>query len=154
MTHGHFLQMGGFMLMDGNVNKGVLTAQRFQELLGQKKINLPTITEEEIQDRSKGDGLSKTIAIAQTTWFIVQFFLRKKYGLLTTELELITLALAFFNGAIYLLWWPKPLDVRCPIPVALLPEASIPVQDAELTSGESLICGMPMSMSIMNFSDS
>lgn len=50
MAHAHFVQMGGFMLMDGNVNKGVLTAQTFQELLGQKKINLPTITEEEIQD--------------------------------------------------------------------------------------------------------
>ena len=33
MTHGHFIQMGGFTLIDGDVSKGVLTAEKFQELL-------------------------------------------------------------------------------------------------------------------------
>ena len=90
MTHGHFVQMGGFTLMDGDVSKGVLTAEKFQELLSAKNIDLPTITEEEIKDRSKGDGLSATLTVVQTTWFLIQFFLRWRQGLLTTHLEMIT----------------------------------------------------------------
>ena len=75
MTHGHFIQMGEFMLMDGDVNKGVLTAEKFLELLRAKKIDLPTIMKEEIEGLSKGDGLSATLTVVQTTWFIIQFLL-------------------------------------------------------------------------------
>lgn len=136
MTHGHFVQMGGFTLMDGDVNKGVLAAEKFQELLKAKKIHLPTITEEEINDRSKGDGLSATLTVVQTTWFIIQFFLRlREYkGLAITHIEWLTVAVAIFNGALHFLWWRKPLNAQFPIPLALRLDASNPVQDAELPS--------------------
>ena len=65
-THGHFIQMGGFMLFEGDIPKGVLTPERFSELLTAKKIEFPTVTGEEIKDRSKADGFSKTIALGQT----------------------------------------------------------------------------------------
>ena len=74
-THGHFVQMGGFMLVDEHASRSVLTAEKFLELLEEKRINLPPITREEILDHSKGDGLSRVIAIVQTIWFIIQFFL-------------------------------------------------------------------------------
>ena len=67
--------------MDGDVNKGVLSAEKFHKLLRAKKIDLPAITKEEIEDRSKGDGLSATLTVVQTTWFIIQFFLRLGQGL-------------------------------------------------------------------------
>ena len=136
MTHGHFVQMGGFKLMDGDVNKGVLSAEKFRELLMANKIDLPTITEKEIMDRSKGDGLSATLTVVQTTWFIILFFLRLGQGLAVTHIEWITVTIAIFNAALHLLWWQKPLNVQFPIPLALRLDASTPVQDAESVLGE------------------
>ena len=132
--------------MDGDVSKGVLTAEKFQELLSAKNIDLPTITEEEIKDRSKGDGLSATLTVVQTTWFLIQFFLRWRQGLLTTHLEMITFTIAVFNGALYFFWWQKPLNVRFSIPLALRLDTPTPVHDAELASGEVDICEMPISV--------
>jgi len=151
-THGHFVQMGGFTLMDGDGSKGVLTAEKFQELLRAKKINLPTITKEEIEDRSKGDGLSAILTIVQTTWFIIQFSLRLRQDLVVTHIEWLTLAVAVFNGALHFCWWRKPLNVRFPIPLALRLDVPTPVQDAELVSGEVYICEMPISFEFMNVS--
>jgi hypothetical protein len=149
MTHGHFVQMGGFTLMDGDVNKGVLTAEKFQELLTARKIDLPTITEEEIEDRSKGDGLSATLTIVQTTWFIIQFFHRLEQRLAVTHIEWHTVAIAIVSGALHFYWWRKPLNVRFPIPLALRLDAPTPVQDAELVAGDVDICEIPISVEFM-----
>ena len=108
------------MLMDGDERKGVLTHDTFRNLLQEGKIAFPTITEEEIEDRSKADGLAKGIAVLQTTWFIAQCISRTSQGLITTEVELITVAFAALNGILYFLWWNKPLDVKCCVPVLLL----------------------------------
>jgi hypothetical protein len=54
-----------------------------------------------------GRGKNKTIA-------------RGAYGLTVTELEVVTVAFVSLTGVIYYLWWDKPLDVRCSIPVHLL----------------------------------
>jgi len=42
------------------------------------------------------------------------------YRLEVTELEVTTLAFAMITGIIYYLWWNKPLDVHCSVPVYLL----------------------------------
>ena len=122
MTHGHFIQMGGFMLFDseGNIAKGVLTPIIFSGLLEEKKIEFPNVPVEEIEDRSKTDGFSKTIALGQTLWFVAQCIARRAQHLDLTLVELLTLSLAFLNGVMYFLWWNKPMDVRCPIRVYLL----------------------------------
>ena len=119
-THGYFIEMGGFMLFEGNVAKGVLSPKRFSELLIAKKIEFPTVTVEEIEDRSKGDGFSKMIALGQTLWFVAQCLARSAQHLDLTLVELVTLSLAVLNGAMYFLWWHKSLDVRCPVRVYLL----------------------------------
>ncbi len=33
-----------------------------------------SVTKEELMDKSKGDALSKSISLLQTTWFVVQYF--------------------------------------------------------------------------------
>ena len=55
-THGYFIQMGGFMLFEGDNPKGVMTPEIFSQLLKKKKIEFPNITVEEIEDRSKSDA--------------------------------------------------------------------------------------------------
>ena len=77
------------------------------------KFVLPTITEEEIKDKSKGDGLTKTIAIFQLLWFSVQLIGRLVKGWAATELEVLTFATCILTVVIYFFWWNKPLDVHC-----------------------------------------
>jgi hypothetical protein len=127
-VHAFFLIMGGFTLHKGGKPVRVLEAKELEELSEAGKIEWPTITEEEIADRSKGDYLSKTIVVFQTTWFILQCIARGAYGLAVTELEVVTLAFATLNGILYYFWWDKPLDVRCSIPVHLL-EDDVEKQD-------------------------
>ena len=58
--------------------------------------------EAEIQDKSKG-GLSKTLALTQTTWFILQCISRAIEGIAVTELEVATCTFAALNFATYVL---------------------------------------------------
>jgi hypothetical protein len=119
-AHTFFLIMGGFTLHDRGKPVRVLEAKELESLSKAGEIEWPTITKEEIADRSKGDYLSKTIVLFQTTWFVGQCIARGAYGLTVTELELVTVAFASLTGVIYYFWWDKPLDVRCSIPVHLL----------------------------------
>ena len=119
-AHAFFLIMGGFTLHERGKPVRVLEANKLEELSKAGKIEWPTITKEEIADRSKGDYLSKTIVLFQTTWFVGQCIARGAYGLALTELEVVTIAFASLTGVFYYLWWDKPLDVRCSIPVHLL----------------------------------
>ena len=112
--------MGGFMLYEGGEAKEVLPAKLLEELFQEGKIDFPTITEKEIQDRSKAGGLSKALVIGQTSWFMLQCITRAIQGLAITQLELLTVALAFLNAFMYLFWWNKPLDVLTPVPVHFL----------------------------------
>jgi len=121
-AHSFFLIMGGFTLHEGGRPVRVLEAKDLEELSEAGKIEWPTITKEEIADRSKGDYLSKTIVLFQTTWFVGQCIIRGAYHLTVTELEVVTLAFSSLTGVIYYFWWDKPLDVRCSIPVHLLPD--------------------------------
>lgn len=101
------------MVHDTNDGKDyVLDEDEIDAYLSRAQIN---ITEEQIQDRSKGDILSKGLVVLQTSWFIIQLLARAVTRLPITELEFSTLAFAILNGATYALWWNKPLDVQCPI---------------------------------------
>ena len=114
------------MLFEENDAKGVLSPDEFDDLLTAGKIEFPTVTVEEIEDRSKADGFSKTIALVQTLWFITQCLARITQHLDLTLVELVTLSLATFNGVMYFLWWHKPLDVRCPVRVYLRVKSNEP----------------------------
>ena len=108
------------MLCDENDNMiETLSIKRLEDLTSEGKIRWPGISEHAIQDKSKGDFFSKGFAVLQTTWFITQCIARAVYGLTITELELATLAFAVLNGILYFLWWDKPQDVTCPVPVYL-----------------------------------
>lgn len=77
---------------------------------------LPDISEEDIKDKSKADGLTKTIVCIQATWFIVQCIVRlTTTGSSISLLELNTFAHAICALLIYGLWWDKPFDVEEPI---------------------------------------
>ena len=106
--------MGGFV--DG---RELLSLEDIERLVRTNQIVYPIVTREEIQDRSKGDAVTKALVVLQTTWFLLQCAARGlgRQHLAVTELELATAAFAVLNLVIYALWWDKPLDVHCPIVV-------------------------------------
>ncbi|KAF8217227.1 hypothetical protein K438DRAFT_1748320 [Mycena galopus ATCC 62051] len=110
-THGFFFIMGGFISSTGypiatvNQLQDRTLGPEFQKAIGD-------VNTEDIMDKSKGDALSKGVALAQGLWFITQCVARVQQGLAVTELEVATLAFAVVNIFIWLLWWNKPLDVQ------------------------------------------
>ncbi|KAJ7257632.1 hypothetical protein C8J57DRAFT_1721021 [Mycena rebaudengoi] len=110
-THGFFISMGGFVSHIGH--HPVTTLSHVCKYHGA----IHVVDVEDIEDKSKGDALSKGVAFAQGGWFMTQCFARVAQNLPITELEIATLAFAVVNVFIWLLWWNKPLDVQRPITV-------------------------------------
>lgn len=111
-THGFLIQMGGLMLHEAGEPIEVLTYPRLKALIRDEKIDIPRITERTINDKSKGDYLSKAFAVLQTTWFIAQCGARWAGKLPLAELEVVTLAFAVLNAITYALWLNKPQNVQ------------------------------------------
>ncbi|KAF9004281.1 hypothetical protein BDQ17DRAFT_1354872, partial [Cyathus striatus] len=112
MKHAHFLRMGGFYAEE---HGEVLYLQDIMLYLDSGKISFPNVTEADIQDKSKVDGLSKIILVTQTLWFIIQCIGRLTKGLALTPLEVTTLAVTTCTFMLSIFWWHKPFDVRQPI---------------------------------------
>ena len=156
MSHGFFIGMGGFTLHDqrGTAVK-ILEPKELEKLYNEGKVAWPSITEEEIQDRSKGDYLSKGVVLLQMSWFIIQCIVRAAYGLAITELEVVTLTFAVLSGITYHLWWHKPLDVRRSVPVYLLPQdPQSPIRKELQILQQSLIIPNPNSRELNSTSTS
>jgi hypothetical protein len=115
LTHGFFFSMGGFVSRD--TKKPITTIAQLHEEPGYLSA-IQATPREEIMDKSKGDGLSKGIALMQGLWFIVQIIARAAQRLPVSELEITTLAFAVVNIFVWVLWWHKPLDVQQPILIA------------------------------------
>ncbi|KAJ8081765.1 hypothetical protein PM082_007611 [Marasmius tenuissimus] len=134
VSHSFFVIMGGFMLVDGE-NRPVrpLLVEDVTERNNMGAISLPILSEREIQDRSKGDGLSKTFILLQTTWFLIQVSARVVSGLAMTELELVTVAFATLNILAYIFWYNKPLNVDCPVSTPIVGQlARKPIYNIQL----------------------
>ncbi|KAG2356746.1 hypothetical protein BDR07DRAFT_1326323, partial [Suillus spraguei] len=115
LTHGFFAYMGGFVLyVDEPPRRVTLTPEELLQFVRAKSVEKPVITKAEIQDRSKGDLISKCVAILQLVWFVIQFIARYAQNLPVTLLEVDTLGVAALTSISYALWLRKPKDVRCP----------------------------------------
>ncbi|KAH9961903.1 hypothetical protein BC827DRAFT_1341506 [Russula dissimulans] len=112
ITHGFFAIMGGFMKYEGNRPIRVLYPGQLGSYSLTGNGDFPKISKAEIEDKSKGDAISKAVVILQTSWFVMQCIARAVQGLPITELELVTVAFAVLNIAIYLLWREKPQNVQ------------------------------------------
>ena len=108
--------MGGFTYFDGEV-KSVRNFNQFCMLVlgsGNRtlEISFSIITAEEIQDKTRGDFLSKVIVVFQSLQFIGNRTACGIQGLALTEFEPVTLALASLKGAMYVFWWHKPASMN------------------------------------------
>lgn len=76
--------------------------------------HLPDISERDIRDKSKTDGLGQFLACSQAMWLVVQCIARFRLGLFITTLELNTIAHVFCALITSVLWWNKPFQVQEP----------------------------------------
>ncbi|KZP14052.1 hypothetical protein FIBSPDRAFT_921454 [Athelia psychrophila] len=113
ITHGFLMTMGGFHSYRGGQPTCPLDVRSVLALVRSRSLAPPTSVE--LRDRSKGDALSKTIAILQTLWFVAQCIARRVENLAITNLEIVTLAYTAITVAMYTAWWHKPLNMHCPV---------------------------------------
>ncbi|KAF7985794.1 hypothetical protein HWV62_429 [Athelia sp. TMB] len=116
LQHAFFLISGGFHFYLNGQPTYPCSFDDITELVRTCRLAAPT--KEELKDKSKGDNLSKAIAIFQTLWFVAQCIARRAQNLAITNLEIMTLAYTVFTVAMYAAWWHKPLNIGCAIRVA------------------------------------
>ncbi|KAF4569884.1 hypothetical protein EYR36_009686 [Pleurotus pulmonarius] len=111
-VHSFFLIMGGFVTAEGDL---IIPEDLGIDKGTTRKVDWPMVEEDEINDKSKGDMITKALVVWQTTWFVIQLVARIVEGLAITELEVMTLAYGLMCALLYGLWWNKPYDVHKPI---------------------------------------
>jgi hypothetical protein len=129
LTQAFFLHMGGLAYRspdeDGVFTTTILTKDAVEKLLESNTRNpseVPLKFEDipkdtTIQDKSKSDGLAKSLALLQCVWFISQVLARAIDYLPITTLELGTTAFIGCASVAYGFWFFKPQDVRTPIEI-------------------------------------
>lgn len=102
------------LAMEGN--QWVLTATQLEYARACKIISrLPSITEDELADKGKGDCTAKALAIVQVIWLVVQLCARAGTEKATSPLEIATLAFAPLSFTTYIILLHHPQDIQTPI---------------------------------------
>ncbi|KAG1880168.1 hypothetical protein F4604DRAFT_1750824 [Suillus subluteus] len=134
LTHGFFARMGGFVLYVDGEPWATLTPNELLRFVRDGSVEIPVITKADIEDRSKGDVLSKCVAILQLVWFVVQLIARYSQNLPVTLLEIDTLGVTALSCISYGLWLKKPKDIKHPYIVHWNSEATAPPPADSLTN--------------------
>ena len=145
LRHCFFVNMGGLHLqfLDreavGKCSFPVDCSQLLY-LANHKYIQMPKISEGDIDDRNKADDLARLIAVIQSLWFTIDSLGRIAQGLYLTTIELTTLTFVLLMTASSICWWRKPMDVSWPMIVrvnadlcSILQEANAPTTPRGLT---------------------
>jgi hypothetical protein len=121
--HSWYVIMGGIAFDTSSASKPflpesreriVLTAEGILKLAEYWPDLLPRLSQGDIEDKSKSDGLAKLITCWQATWFCVQCICRLTQGFSISLLELNVFGHAICALLIYMLWWTKPKDISEP----------------------------------------
>ncbi|KAF7974336.1 hypothetical protein HWV62_12392 [Athelia sp. TMB] len=131
IAHAFFVIMGGYYFYDKNGPRHPVSPAAAVELVRRGHLVAPT--RDELANQSKGDALSKGVAILQTLWFVMQCIARRIEHLPVTSLEVMTLAYTVMTVAMYIIWWHKPLNISCAVRV---PEEE--VEEAEVEECDSM----------------
>ncbi|KAF7984843.1 hypothetical protein HWV62_10793 [Athelia sp. TMB] len=126
IAHAFFIIMGGYHFYNKNGPCHPLSPKVVLELVRRGHLIAPT--SDELANQSKGDALSKGVAIVQTLWFVMQCIARRIEHLPVTSLEVMTLAYTVITVAMYIVWWHKPLNISCAVRV---PEEEIEEKGVE-----------------------
>lgn len=90
------------------------------------------IDKEEISDKSDSDAFAKAIAVGQLLWLICQMITRRAKHLLTSQLEIVTLAFGTLAIVIYGAYWDKPQNIENPTTIYLETFSDDPERDRRI----------------------
>ncbi|KAF8196216.1 hypothetical protein K438DRAFT_1497676, partial [Mycena galopus ATCC 62051] len=123
LIHGFYAVMGGYVLDFTDIKepflpKGIkhltLTTDGVQFLLTHAPGSLSLISEAEISDKSKADGLAKLLVALQAAWFCLQCIACGAQHLPISLLEITTGGHALYTLFTYMVWAYKPVDIAVP----------------------------------------
>jgi len=112
VRHGFFADMGGIILQPKSSAPFLVNSRQLAYLVEKEYIKCPSITAEEIWDKSKADTLAKIITLIQASWLVIQLLGRAILHLPTTTLELSAGAIVFCTFGTFFCWLHKPADVH------------------------------------------
>ncbi|KAG2068119.1 hypothetical protein BDR04DRAFT_1129340 [Suillus decipiens] len=126
-----FLSARFVLYVDGEP-RATLEPEELLRFVRDRSVDMPVITEADIQDRSKGDVLSKYVAILQLVWFFIQVIARYAQNLPVTPLEIDTLGVTTLACISYGSWLKKLKDVGRPYIVHWKSEPTAPPPNKKL----------------------
>ncbi|KAJ7183863.1 hypothetical protein C8R46DRAFT_1027508 [Mycena filopes] len=127
LVHGFYAFVGGYAFdvsdsaepfLPGGLTRVILTTDGLYFLRAHAPELIPRMSEEDINDKSKADGLAKTLVAMQVAWFCLQCIARGAQGLPISLLEVTTSGHALYTLLTYILWAKKPMNVSVPTPLA------------------------------------
>ena len=113
-VHAFYADSGGLVVQLRCGAMFPVTAKQTAYLVKRGIIGIPTITKDEIWDKSKADLFAKVIAALQSAWFVVQIIARAMSRLPVTLLELSTITLMCCTAMTLFFWFHKPLNIETP----------------------------------------
>ena len=128
LTHGFFLNMGGFCLETPSGIRMQLNNTQFKSAItepSERFSKLKEVEEDHINDHAKSNPLTKFIACGQALWLVTQVISRVRQHQAVTLLEVSTTAYAACALTAYVAWWKKPQSPTLPITI-LYPDEKLP----------------------------
>ncbi|KAF4555531.1 Hypothetical protein D9617_2g054920 [Elsinoe fawcettii] len=112
LRHAFFADMGGILLEPKDSAPFLVNARQLAYLVQHDHLAFPSITQDDIWDKSKADTLSKILTLAQASWLVVHLVGRAIIRLSTSTLELSAGAIVFCTFGTFICWLHKPSDVQ------------------------------------------
>jgi hypothetical protein len=118
--------MGGYAIdistgdpfLPSSIKRLTLTPEGLRFLRKYAPEAIPYVSEEEITDKSKADGLAKLLVSLQAAWFCMQCITRAVQHLPISLLEITTAGHALYTLLTYILWAQKPMNISRPTLIA------------------------------------
>jgi len=123
LVHGFYAAMGGFAIKSQFLDpvyhatpqgRLTLTKEGIVWLLQKAPEVFPSLSEDEILDKSKASTLIKALTCLQAFWFCLQCVMRLTMNTSIGLLELNVFGHCICTFIIYAIWWDKPMDVAEP----------------------------------------
>ena len=128
LTHGFFLNMGGFCLETPSGLRMQLDSTQIDfaiRVSPEWLSKLENVEEDHINDHAKSNPLTNIVACGQALWLVTQVLSRIRHHQAVTLLEVSTTAYAACALTAYVAWWKKPQNPTLPITI-LCPDDTLP----------------------------
>lgn len=119
LRHAFFADMGGILLEPKESTPFLVNSRQLAYLVQQGYTQCPSISADEIWDKSKADTMARVLTLAQAGWLAIQLCGRAIQRLPTTTLELSAAAIVFCTLGTFICWLQKPSDVQRGVSITL-----------------------------------